>query len=210
MTPRSLAALLVATPLIAAACGSVHVATEPATMKPVKRTPAPPSQLVLHLRDVGYGYIPVASQSGPISLAAELKSDTSALSRRIDHASYVSGSKSLFANATDVGVFSSALEYATPAAATASYDDPANIGTLERRIDGHLIPIPATAPGANHVAVVGKAAENGGTVPAYAIVWRHGRVINLILLFGPTKTVSRSHLVALAERQDTRVTAGGF
>jgi hypothetical protein len=68
----------------------------------------------------------------------------------------------------------------------------------------------AGAPGSHPISVAGTLTEESKRVPAYTVVWQHGRTLNLVLLFGVGTTVSQSHVVVLAQRQDKRVTAGGF
>ena len=104
-------------------------------------------------------------------------------SRRIDRASFRGAYKAIFANASKVGILSVAHEYATPAAATASLHDPAGVRSLISQMRGHRT-APTGAPRSNAVSVAGTLTEESKRVPAYTVVWQHGRTLNLVLLFG--------------------------
>lgn len=127
-------------------------------------------------------------------------------SRRIGRASFRGAYKAIFANASKDGILSVAHEYATPAAATASLHDPAGVRSLISQMRGHRT-APTGAPRSNAVSVAGTLTEESKRVPAYTVVWQHGRTLNLVLLFGIGTTVSQSDLVALAQRQTCRASA---
>lgn len=83
------------------------------------------------------------------------------------------------------------------------------MSSLISQMHGHRT-ASAGAPGSHPISVAGTLTEESKRVPAYTVVWQHGRTLNLVLLFGVGTTVSQSHVVVLAQRQDKRVTAGGF
>jgi hypothetical protein len=205
---HSLAALLAVVPVIAA-CGSASSspsATTTPTQPAATTVTANPAALVLHLPDLGYGYIAVATQTRTISLAEELKSD-SAVSKPAERAGYRGGYTALFADASKSGVLSEALEYKNDSSATTVYKDVTGLNRLAAQIHGTRIKIPAHAPGINQILVKGRTLVAGHMRPAYLISWRHGSVLSLLFTFGRHATQAR--LIALANHQDNRITATG-
>lgn len=208
---HSLVALLAVVPAIAA-CGSAS-SSPAANATPTPPTTASthptvsPASLVLHLPDLGYGYIPVSAQTKKVSLAEELKSDSAAF-RRADRAGYRGGYEALFADATKGGVLSEALEYKNEASAATVYKDLTGINRIMAQLHGKRITIPANAPGVSQVIIKGETLLAGHMRPAYVIGWRHGSVLSVLFTFG--KRASEARLIALANLQDKRISATGL
>jgi hypothetical protein len=206
---HSLVALLAVVPVIAA-CGSASSspsATKAPTQPTATTATANPAALVLHLPDLGYGYIAVAKDTKKISLAEELKSD-SAVSKPADRAGYRGGYRALFGDANEGGVLSEALEYNNDSSAATVYNDVTGLNRIAAQLHGSRITIPAHAPGINQILVKGKTLVAGHMRTAYLISWRHGSVLSLLFTFGQNATQSR--LIALANHQDNRITATGM
>ncbi len=198
---RPIAALLVATPLIAAACGSVsssHVSE-----------PVPASHLVLHAGDLGC--VPVTTpDTGAISLAQELAQDKDPGAQKIDRLSFRGGYKTFCVAANHDGVLSDAIEYATASDAGKLYHAQADLGPVLKKHHEHRFDAPAGAPGSDPILITGRLPVGGVETPAYTLLWQHGAVVEVLVLFGPSAAVSPSHIVALAKRQDRLATTAGL
>jgi hypothetical protein len=209
----SFIALLAVIPMLAA-CGSSSASSadsSPTSSAPSTTTQptvsAKPANLVLHLPDLGYGYIPVVKDTKKISLAAEIKTDSPA-SKRADKAGYKGGYTALYANASKGGVSTTTLVYKDEASATTVGNDPGDVKQLTNGPNAHQVAVPANAPGTNRILVALKIPQDGHTIPGYALKWQHGTTLSLLLVFG--KHVSLQHVMALANVQDRRITNAGF
>jgi hypothetical protein len=210
---RSFIALLALVPMVAA-CGSSSAtsagssagASVPETTQ-APMTSAKPANLVLHLQDVGYGYIPVAKDTKKISLAAEIKTDGPA-ARRADKAGYKGGYTALFANASKGAISTTTLIYKDEASATTVGNDPMSVKQFTSGPNTTRVAVPANAPGTNSLLVKIKVPQEGHTIPAYAFKWQHGATLNLVLVID--KHVTLKGVMALANVQDKRITNAGL
>ena len=140
-----LIALLAVIPMMAA-CGSSS--SSPSTSAAPAQPTADPANLVLHLPDVGLGYITVAADTKKIPLAQEMKNE-SPTAKAAERASYQGGYSALFANASKGGVLSEALEYSNESAATTVGNDRMAVKQFTKSLSGHPIAVPSNAPGTN-------------------------------------------------------------
>ena len=199
-----LIALLAVIPMMAG-CGSSS--SSPSTSAAPAAPTADPANLVLHLPDVGLGYITVASDTKKIPLAEEMKHE-SATAKAAERAAYQGGYTALFANASKGGVLSEALEYSNESAATTVGNDPMAVKQFTTTLHGHHLAIPSNAPGTNGLLVSGQVSQNGHAVPAFAFKWQHGSVIAVLLVFDRHATAQR--IIELANNQDSRISGTGL
>ncbi len=196
--------LLAVIPMMAA-CGSSS--SSPSTNSAPAQPTADPANLVLHLPDVGLGYITVAADTKKIPLAQEMKGE-SPTAKAAERASYQGGYSALFANSSKGGVLSEALEYSNESAATTVGNDHMAVKQFTKSLHGHPIAVPSNAPGTNGLLVAGQVSQNGHAVPAFAFKWQHGSVIAVLLVFDHHATAK--HLIDLANHQDSRISGTGL
>ena len=204
--PRLLAVLaLVATTPLLAACGGA--ASSPSTNAPAPASatiPASAASLVLHLPDLEAGYAAVSKYTRPITLAMELKGDSPS-ARTADRAGYHDGYGAFYTDAQSDVVMSEALTYKDESSASTVYSDTSGLDKLEAELHAHTATPPAGSPGTGAIFVEGRVSLRGAWAPAYVLAWRHGTVLNVVALWGIN--ASTTHLVSLANRQDTHITA---
>lgn len=210
--PLPLLPLLVALPLVAS-CGSGSTNTPvsaprsaPATT--VARWSGPkPAKLVLHLSDLGYGYL-VAPESGSISLRQELNTDLRAASKEADRAGYPGGQRMGFVDGAKDVVMDVALIYKPGPYMTRVMADLTPIHRLLHAWGALTCALPAAAPGTHRQMFYRLDNEQGVAVPAYLYMWRHGTVLNELFMFGRHASVTR--VVTLAIKQNDRQTRLGL
>ena len=200
---RSLLALLILIPVIAA-CGSASASPPPPTA--AAKPTAVPADLVLHAADLPGGYIAVAKNTGEVSLAVELKGDSTA-ARRADRAAFRGGYSSQFATNLG-GVLSESLQYGTRSAATTVGTDHTSLRGLIRALHGHMTAVPPTAPGTNRLLIFGSEAIGSVHIPAYVYTWQHGTVLAGVLVYG--RGVTPEAVIALANHQNSRMQNAGL
>lgn len=210
--PLTLLALVIALPL-AASCSSggpntPHVTPATALATTVARSAGPkPAKLVLHLSDLGYGYL-VDPESGAVSLRQELNTDLLATSKAADRAGYLGGHRMYFVDGAKDVVMDVALLYRPGPYMAEVTADLTPIHRLLRAWGALPVALPAAAPGTHRRMFYGLDNEDGVAVPAYLYMWRHGTVLNELFLFG--RHVSVARVVTLAVKQNDRQTRLGL
>lgn len=163
----------------------------------------PPTSLVLRSSDVGSGYVVEPSDTQRLTLATELQHE-SVKARSADRRAYIAGYTIEYVRPGVAGVLSEALTYRKPGAARIVSTDRTAMSYLLRALDGHVTRAPRAAPGQPRIMVEGTLRG----LPVYVYGWQRGRVLDVVTLFGPH--VSKARLMALARKQDTRLTHPTF
>lgn len=171
--PLTLLALVIALPL-AASCGSggpntPHVTPATALATTVARSAGPkPAKLVLHLSDLGYGYL-VDPESGAVSLRQELNTDLLATSKAADRAGYLGGHRMYFVDGAKDVVMDVALLYRPGPYMAEVTADLTPIHRLLRAWGALPVALPAAAPGTHRQMFYGLDNEDGVAVPPTSI-----------------------------------------
>jgi hypothetical protein len=202
---RSFAALLVGTTLLSGACAgasSPNVPEPRASTHPTNRVVAT-SRLVLHPADLGDGW-------AAVSLAQQLAQDRDRGPQDIERRSFRGAYKAFSVAGNHDGVLSEATEYASTSDATTLYHAQADLGPVLAKSGQRRVAVPADSPGSDPILITGRLPVAGVETPSYILLWRHGRVVETLILFGPNADVSLAHIVAVAKHQDRLAATAGL
>jgi hypothetical protein len=194
--------------LALAGCGGGSASSQAGSDGPAKTTvarsaPLRPTQLVLRGDDVGAGFLVDPAGTKHTTLAQELEHE-SAKARAADQRAFVGGYTATFVKPGQAGVVSEAITYRDAASARVVSTDRIGLTYAIRNMHGHRLRVPRSAPGQPRLMVAGTAKG----LRLYTYAWQHGAVLELVALFG--RHVSVSQLMALARRQDARLTHPTF
>ena len=202
---RLVALLAFLVPALAACGSSGHAAgSSPSAPKTDQQVGMlPPTVLVLHTADVGQGYVVDPSATKHESLSQELQHESLA-ARRADRHGYLAGYTIEYVRPGHDAVLSEALTYRDARSARAVSTDRAAAAYMRRALHAHPIRIPKGAPGSPRLMMHGTV--QGAPLLLYG--WQHGRVLDVITVFGDR--TSQARLMKLAQRQDHRLTHPTF
>jgi hypothetical protein len=202
---RLIALLALLVPALAACGGSSHAGGSSAPKPKTDQQLAllPPTVLVLHNPDVGQGYVVDPTATKHVPLSEELQHESLA-ARRADRHGYIAGYTIEYVRPGHDAVLSEALTYRDARSARAVSTDGAAAAYMRRALHAHPIRIPKGAPGSPRLMMHG--AVQGAPLLLYG--WQHGRVLDVITVFGDR--TSQARLMKLARRQDRRLTHPTF
>jgi hypothetical protein len=203
---RRVVAAVLTVPLLAG-CGSVSkigadiTGKSSTTPKPVEVTRA--QDAVLGLKDIGYGWLAVPSQTKILNLADSMKGDPASI-KALEQRSFQTGYQALFASGRKVGVLSAAFTYSSDVDAEAIADGWLTVAGAKLHHPKRLT-TPLDVPGQGFALFRATTRMGKRTVPLYAAQWVDGNVIASVVTFGAG--VRESDVLRLAKKQDAKLLA---